>query len=405
MARSEKIIGLDIGYTKLAALLAEIDQYDKINVLGCYTIPAEGFEGGVVIDLQKAMNTVSECLTGLKNKSGLESLDKCAVFVGINGNHIQYLTSISAISVKNPQKGITENDIKTVLSQAQTLRLPADSQIIHVFAKQFIIDGQKGIKNPLGMFGNHLEIEAIIIIGMRTIIENILRIFKLLKLPCNALVLQNHALANIVTNEKERNLGIGIIDIGGKTTITVYKDNVLAYYKVLPIGGINVTNDIAICLKLPPTVAEDIKIKYGVAHLSCLTNNDTINICDADGNFIRNLQRRTLTMIIESRIEEILEQAEQDLRNAGFSENLPCGIVITGNTSRFKGIDALANKVFNLPVKIATMPISCEDPNFDSSYLTALGIINFAISGDDLYLPKSEGLFSSLVNKIREMFL
>ncbi|MCS7258080.1 MAG: cell division protein FtsA, partial [candidate division WOR-3 bacterium] len=247
MARSEKIIGLDIGYTKLAALLAEIDQYDKINVLGCYTIPAEGFEGGVVIDLQKAMNTVSECLTGLKNKSGLESLDKCAVFVGINGNHIQYLTSISAISVKNPQKGITENDIKTVLSQAQTLRLPADSQIIHVFAKQFIIDGQKGIKNPLGMFGNHLEIEAIIIIGMRTIIENILRIFKLLKLPCNALVLQNHALANIVTNEKERNLGIGIIDIGGKTTITVYKDNVLAYYKVLPIGGINVTNDIAIC--------------------------------------------------------------------------------------------------------------------------------------------------------------
>ncbi|MEO0131801.1 MAG: cell division protein FtsA [candidate division WOR-3 bacterium] len=405
MAKSKKIIGLDIGYTKLAALLAEVDQLNKINVLGFYKLPAEGFDNGAVTDLQKATTTVSECLERLKEISNLESLSGCILFVGITGDHIQHLTSVGTVSVKNPQKGINERDIRAVLNQAQTLRLSPDYQIIHVFPKQFSIDGQRGIRNPLGMVGLRLEIEAIVVIGMQTIIENILRIFKILKLPCNSLVLQSQAVASIITSEKERNLGVGIIDIGGKTTISVFKDNVLTYYKVLKIGGDNITNDIAICLKLPPSIAEDVKIKYGVSHLSSLGNNNQIDIYDEEGNFLKSIQQRTLAMIIESRVKEILEYVEQDLRNAGFSENLPGGIIITGNTAMLKGIDLLANKIFNIPAKIADLPIKYESPDFDISYLTALGLVNFAIDGEDFYFSETEGLLSLLINKIKQTFM
>ncbi|MBS4015344.1 MAG: cell division protein FtsA, partial [Candidatus Latescibacteria bacterium] len=267
MAKPKRIIGLDIGTTKIACVIAELDSNGKSKVLGKAVTTPDGFRKGVVINLEKAVMSVAQCIENAEHEANVKAKN-CALYVGICGEYIKHLNSVGNISVKNSSRGITDKDINEVIQQAQTIRLPTDEQIIHLFPNQFIVDGQKGIRNPVGMFGVRLEVEALLIIGTVTAIENIHRVLDHLQLKAESLVLQPQAISHVVAEPEEKDLGVAIVDIGGITNISIFKDGVLRFYKTLSLGGDNLTKDISIGLRTPYKKAEEIKKLYGAANIN-----------------------------------------------------------------------------------------------------------------------------------------
>lgn len=403
MAKPKRIIGLDIGTTKIACVIAELDSNGKLNYLSNALTAPEGFRKGIVVNLEKAVSSVAECIESAEKVANVKAKN-CSIFVGICGEFIKYLNSVGTVPVKNPSKGIGDKDIAEVIRQAQTIRLPNDEQILHLFPNQFIVDGQKGIKNPIGMFGFRLEVEALLIIGTITAIENINRVLDHLDLKANSLVLQPQAISYVVAEPEEKDLGIAIIDIGGITNVSIFKDGVLRFYKTLALGGDNLTKDISIGLRTSYKKAEEIKKLYGTANINAVEHDQPIIIDDINGKANKQISQRLLTSIIESRLEEILQHVDLTIREAGYAEVLSAGVVLTGGTSMLKGIDAIAEQIFRLPVRIGKLPFSKEFDNFDSSYITAAGLIRYALNGKDYYALRPESFLATLKSKMIELF-
>ncbi|MCX7785633.1 MAG: cell division protein FtsA [candidate division WOR-3 bacterium] len=411
MAKTRKIIGLDIGSTKIACAIAESIN-GKYNILGYGRANPDGFRNGTVVNLDTAVDSVASAIESAEKMAGINAKN-CSIYVGIAGQYIKHIPSGATVPVKNPSKGISEKDIIEVIRQAQTLRLPNDEQIIHVIPGQFIVDGQKGIKSPIGMFGFRLEVEALLIIGQIGALENIQRVLDRLEFGNRVLVLQAQALASVVSEPEDRELGIAIVDIGGLTDISIFKDGELRFYKTLPIGGENITKDIAIGLRTPYKKAEEIKKQYGTAMVSCIDQDEPIVIEDLTGRVSKQVSRRLLTSIIEPRVEEILLYTETAIRESGFADALSGGVVLTGGTAQLKGIDVMAEQVLRLPVKItpskSTSDSYSEHTNnpieqLGADYTTAVGLIHYGFFGKEAYVPLSESIFSSMATKLKELF-
>lgn len=405
MAKSKKILGLDIGTTKIACAIAETDNNGKVNLIGQGISNPEGFRNGIVINLERAVESVAQAIERAEKTTNSKAKNS-SIYVGISGEYVKHLASVGTVPVKNPSKGITEKDIAEVIRQAQTIRLPNDEQIIHLIPNQFIVDGQKGIRNPIGMFGFRLEVEALLVIGAVTAIENIHRVLDHLELKAESLVLQPQAVSLAVSEPEDRDLGIAIVDIGGITNISIFKDGVLRFYKTLPLGGENITKDISIGLRTPYKKAEEIKKLYGTATISCVEHDQPIIIEDISGRANKQISQRLLSSIIEPRVEEILQHVEMALRNSCYVDGLSGGIILTGGTSMLKGIDLLAEQIFRLPVKIGTIRANgdAQSQLSDTNFTTAVGLIRYGLNGKDLYVKQSEGLFSIFALKIKELF-
>jgi len=405
MAKSKKILGLDIGTTKIACAIAETDNNGKVNLIGQGISNPEGFRNGIVINLERAVESVAQAIERAEKTTNSKAKNS-SIYVGISGEYVKHLASVGTVPVKNPSKGITEKDIAEVIRQAQTIRLPNDEQIIHLIPNQFIVDGQKGIRNPIGMFGFRLEVEALLVIGAVTAIENIHRVLDHLELKAESLVLQPQAVSLAVSEPEDRDLGIAIVDIGGITNISIFKDGVLRFYKTLPLGGENITKDISIGLRTPYKKAEEIKKLYGTATISCVEHDQPIIIEDISGRANKQISQRLLSSIIEPRVEEILQHVEMALRNSCYVDGLSGGIILTGGTSMLKGIDLLAEQIFRLPVKIGTIRANgdAQSQLSDTNFTTAVGLIRYGLNGKDLYVKQSEGLFSVFALKIKELF-
>jgi cell division protein FtsA len=405
MAKSKKILGLDLGTTKIACAIAETDNNGKVNLIGQGISNPEGFRNGIVINLERAVESVAQAIERAEKTTNSKAKNS-SIYVGISGEYVKHLASVGTVPVKNPSKGITEKDIAEVIRQAQTIRLPNDEQIIHLIPNQFIVDGQKGIRNPIGMFGFRLEVEALLVIGAVTAIENIHRVLDHLELKAESLVLQPQAVSLAVSEPEDRDLGIAIVDIGGITNISIFKDGVLRFYKTLPLGGENITKDISIGLRTPYKKAEEIKKLYGTATISCVEHDQPIIIEDISGRANKQISQRLLSSIIEPRVEEILQHVEMTLRNSCYVDGLSGGIILTGGTSMLKGIDLLAEQIFRLPVKIGTIRANgdAQSQLSDTNFTTAVGLIRYGLNGKDLYVKQSEGLFSIFALKIKELF-
>jgi cell division protein FtsA len=405
MAKSKKILGLDIGTTKVACAIAEVDNNGKLNVLGQGLASPEGFRNGIVINLERAVESIAEAIENAE-KTADSRAKNCSIYVGISGEYIKHLPSIGTIPVKNPSKGITEKDIGEVIHQAQTIRLPTDEQIIHLIPNQFIVDGQKGIKNPIGMFGFRLEVEALLIIGAVSAIENIHRALDNLELKAENLVLQPRAVSLAVAEPEEKDLGIAIIDIGGNTNISIFKDGVLRFYKSLPLGGENLTKDISIGLRTPYKKAEEIKKLYGIAMINCIEHDEPIVIEDMSGRINKTISQRLLTSIIEPRLEEILQHVDMAIRETGYADMLSGGVILTGGTSMLKGIDLLAEQIFRLPVKLGTIQSNADaqTAQSDATYATAIGLVRYGLNGKEYYAPQGDNVFSVFASKFKELF-
>ncbi len=342
----EIIVGLDIGTTKIAAVVGEVT-LDGLDIIGIGTAPSRGLRKGVVVNIDATVNAIQTAIGEAENMAGCEI---STVYAGISGGHIRGANSHGVVACKD--KEIRENDIARVIEAAKAMAIPMDREVLHVLPQQYIIDDQDGIRNPLGMAGVRLESKVHIVTTAVTSAQNVVKCANRCGLHVADIVLEPLAAAVSVVEEDEKELGVALIDIGGGTTdVILFCDGATVHTGVLPLGGSHVTGDIAVGLRTPLEAAEKIKKKYGCAIPALVEESETMEVTSVGGRAPRVLSRQLLVQIIEPRIEEILEHTRREIVRSGHFDSLAAGVVLTGGTTIMEGIPELAEDVLGLPAR------------------------------------------------------
>jgi cell division protein FtsA len=349
MADDSKIVGLDIGTTKIAAIIAEVDESEQLRIIGLGTSPSEGLKRGVVINLEKTVESIAAAVEDAEMMAGVKVN---SVYAGIAGDHIRSINSRGVLAVSRSDHEITAADVDKVVEAAKTVALPMDREIIHVLPQEFTVDDQSGIKDPVGMVGVRLETEVHIVTGAVTSAQNIYRSVKKAGLEVLDLVLQPLASSYALLTPDEEELGVALVDLGGGTTdFAIFYDGSIRHTGVVGLGGKNVTNDIAIGLRTPVDRAEEIKKLYGCAMSGLVDSDETIDVPGVGGREPKQISRNVLASIIEPRVEEILSLTLQEMKKSNHFESLAAGVVLTGGGSLMQGIAELTEKILDVPVR------------------------------------------------------
>jgi len=340
----EIIVGLDIGTTKICAVVGEL-QPDGIEIVGIGSHPSEGLRKGVVINIERTVNSIKEAIEEAETMAGCEI---SSVYAGIAGGHIKGFNSHGVIALK--EREVTKNDIDRVIEAASAVAIPMDREVIHILTQEFIIDEQDGITDPLGMSGVRMEAKIHIVTGAVTSAQNIIKCANRAGLDVCDIVLESLASSEAVLSDEERNLGVALVDFGGGTTdMAVFSRGSIKHTSVLTLGGDNLTYDIAIGLRTPRIEAEKIKIKYGCAMSSMIGKDETIEVPGVGGRKPRVLSRQILGEILEPRVEEIFTLIHNDVLRSGYDDLINSGVVITGGSAELPGVTEMAEQVFNAP--------------------------------------------------------
>lgn len=344
----ELIVGLDIGTSKVVAIVGEVQDDGELEVIGFGSQPSRGLKRGVVVNIEATVNSIQRAVEEAELMAGCEIQ---SVYTGIAGSHIRSLNSHGIVAIRDREVG--RSDVERVIDAAKAVAIPADQRVIHVLPQEFIIDGQEGIHDPIGMSGVRLEARVHMVTGAASAAQNIVKCVQRCGLEVEDIVLEQLASSHAVLTDDEKELGAALVDIGGGTTdIAVFHDGAIKHTAVIPIAGDQVTNDIAISLRTPTQYAEEIKIKYACA-LSQLANSDeTIEVPSVGDRPPRRLARQTLGEVVEPRYEELFTLIGNELRRSGFEEMIAAGIVITGGSAKMEGAVELAEEVFHMPVRL-----------------------------------------------------
>jgi cell division protein FtsA len=368
-------VGLDIGTTKISCIVADMNGSNELRVVGVGNAPSEGLRRGVVVDLEKTVASIQRAVEEAERMAGVPVRGATA---GIAGDHIRSINSRGVIAVSRKDNEIGGIDVTRVVEAAKAIAIPMDREIIHVIPQEFIVDDQEGIKDPIGMSGVRLEAEVHIITGAVTSAKNICRAIQRAGLKVNDLVLQPLASSVAVLGRDERELGVVLLDIGGGTTdVAVFFDGSIRHTAIIPFGGSNVTNDIAIGLRTPIDKAESIKIQHGCALAPLVPPEDTVTVSGVGGRVDREISRHVLASMIEPRMEEIFTLANKEVKKNHFAELLGGGVVLTGGTSLMPGVVELAEQVFEMPVRLGVpqgvggLAANVADPR----YSTGVGLV------------------------------
>ena len=347
--REEIIVGLDIGTTKVACLVGEITD-EGIDIIGVGTQPCSGLKKGVVVNIDSTVAAIAKAVEEAEHMAGVEITQ---VYAGIAGSHIKAFHSEGVVAIRDRE--VRPGDIERVIDAAKAVSIPQDREILHVVPREFSIDQQDGIKEPLGMAGVRLEARVHIVTAASASAQNIIKCCNRCGLNVADIVLEPFASAHAVLDDDEKELGVALIDIGGGTTdIAVFHDGAIVHTSVLAVGGHQITNDIAIGLRTPMNEAERIKHRYGCALSSLVGEADLLEVPSVGGRQSRELPRTVLTEIIEPRVEEIFALVRRELEKTGFAELLGSGAVITGGSTILEGMPELASRVLELPVRRGT---------------------------------------------------
>jgi cell division protein FtsA len=344
----ELIVGLDIGTSKVVAIVGEVQDDGELEVIGFGSHPSRGLKRGVVVNIEATVNSIQRAVEEAELMAGCEIQ---SVYTGIAGSHVRSLNSHGIVAIRDREVG--RSDVERVIDAARAVAIPADQRILHVLPQDFIIDGQEGIRDPIGMSGVRLEARVHMVTGAASAAQNIVKCVQRCGLEVEDIVLEQLASSYAVLTDDEKELGAALVDIGGGTTdIAVFHDGAIKHTAVIPIAGDQVTNDIAISLRTPTQYAEEIKIKYACA-LSQLANTDeTIEVPSVGDRPPRRLARQTLGEVVEPRYEELFTLISNELRRSGFEEMIAAGIVITGGSAKMEGAVDLAEEVFHVPVRL-----------------------------------------------------
>ena len=380
MASNEYITALDIGTTKISVIIAEIEDEALPKIIGVGTVPSEGLRKGVVVNLEKTVQSIETAVDKAETMAGVR-IDH--VYVGIAGDHIRSYNGRGVVAVAGDYNEVSEDDIRRVMDAAKAVVMPIDREIIHVIPQEFIVDDQRGIRDPLGMSCTRLETEVHIVTGAVTSAQNICRSVERTGVKVKDLVLEPLASCYSVLTEDEKELGVILIDIGGGTSdIAMFFEGCIRQTSVVALGGDNVTNDIALCLRTPIEQAENVKLKHGCALHSALEGEDeTVEISGVGGRPPRKVSRELLVDIIQPRMEEIFRLSLGEIKKSDYASFMNTGIVITGGASMLKGAVDLAEEIFDMPVKLG---VPCgftglSDLVQSPVHATGIGLIIYAI--------------------------
>jgi cell division protein FtsA len=341
-------VGLDIGTSKVLAIVGELTPSGEVEIIGVGHHPSRGMKKGVVVNIESTVQSIQRAVEEAELMAGCQIH---SVYAGIAGSHIQSFNSHGVVAIK--EKEVGHGDIERVMAAARALAIPADQKILHVVPQEFIIDKQEGIREPIGMSGVRLEAKVHIVTGAVSAAQNIVKCVRRCGLEVDDIILEQLASSMSTLTEDEKELGVCLVDIGGGTTdISVYTEGAIRHTAVIPIAGDQVTNDIAVALRTPTQHAEEIKKKHGCALTQLASRDDTIEVPSVGDRPPRSLSRQTLAEVVEPRIEELYGLVQAELRRSGFEDVLGSGVVLTGGSAKMEGMIDLAEEVFHMPVRL-----------------------------------------------------
>lgn len=385
----EIIFGLDIGTTKICALVGEVDE-GRLQVIGLGVEPARGMRKGVIIDVQEASVAIAKAVELAERTSGY---DLSHAVVSMAGEHISCTNNkgVAAIGRTTGQAGVLPEDIERALEAAQAISIPANRQIVHLIPRSYAVDDQDGVRNPIGMHGFRLEVEAHIVTAAAPALMNLSKCADNVGIHAGEYVLNALASGEAVLDANEREMGVIVADIGGGTTdIALYMQGTVWHTKVIPVGGYHITNDIAIGLRAPYEVAEQVKIQYGDCRPDQIDPNMVFTVEPFGGEKIQ-VGRQDLAHVVEARVDEIFQIILQEIKRSGYDGMLPAGIVLTGGTAQLRGITHIAEKVLGVPARVARPKnlVGLVDMLNSPAYATSVGLLRWAMSDKNSYRPKN----------------
>jgi len=342
------IVGLDIGTSKVVAIVGEVNTSGGIEVIGIGSHPSRGLKKGVVVNIESTVQSIQRAVEEAELMAGCQIH---SVYAGIAGSHIRSLNSHGIVAIRD--KEVTSADVERVIDAARAVAIPADQRILHILPQEFIIDNQEGIREPIGMSGVRLEAKVHMVTGAVSAAQNIIKCVRRCGLEVDDIILEQLASSNSVLTDDEKELGVCLVDIGGGTTdIAVFTEGAIRHTAVIPIAGDQVTNDIAVALRTPTQHAEEIKIKYACALTQLASPDETIEVPSVGDRAARRLARQTLAEVVEPRYEELFTLVQAELRRSGFEDLCAAGIVVTGGSAKMEGVIDLAEEIFHMPVRL-----------------------------------------------------
>ena len=398
------IVGLDIGTSKVVAIVGEISNEGTTDIIGIGSHPSNGLKKGVVVNIESTVQSIQRAVEEAELMAGCQIH---SVFAGIAGSHISSLNSHGIVAIRDSE--VNASDVDRVIDAAKAVAIPADQKILHILPQEFVIDNQEGIREPIGMSGVRLEAKVHMVTGAVSAAQNIEKCIKRCGLAVDNVILEQLASSYSVLTDDEKELGVCIVDIGGGTTdIAIFTEGAIRHTAVIPIAGDQVTNDIAVALRTPTQHAEDIKIKYACALRQLTSLEDTIEVPGVGDREPKRMSRQTLAEVVEPRYEELFTLVQAELRRSGFEEIIPAGIVLTGGSSKMEGLIELAEEVFHMPVRLG-MPqgvTGLVDVVRNPIHATGVGLLLYGQqqSIHEGSYENNSGSFNNIWNKMKSWF-
>ncbi len=401
----ELVVGLDIGTSKICAVVGEVRPDGMVDIVGMGSHPSIGLRKGVVINIESTVNSIKEAIEEAETMAGCEI---SSVYAGIAGGHIKGFNSHGVIALKNRE--VTKRDIERVVDAARAVAIPMDREVIHTLPQEFIVDDQGGIVDPMGMSGVRLEVDIHIVTGAVTSAQNIIKCANRAGLDVYDIILESLASSEAVLNDDEKNLGTALIDFGGGTTdLGIFFQNSIKHTSVLTLGGDNLTNDIAVGIRTPFKEAEKIKIKYGCGLTSLIGDDETVAVPSVGRSKPKSMSRKILGEILEPRIEEIFSLIYQELIRSGYDELVTSGVVVTGGSSILPGVPEIVEQVFNMPARVgypANVGGLKEIVN-SPMYATAVGLVLYGANTqqrEKKFRIRDTNIFNRIVSRMKRWF-
>ena len=386
------IVGLDIGTSKVVAIVGEIGADGQIEIVGIGSHPSKGMKKGVVVNIESTVQSIQRAVEEAELMAGCQIH---SVFVGIAGSHIRSLNSHGIVAIRDRE--VYALDLERVIDAAQAVAIPADQKVLHILPQEYVIDNQEGIKEPMGMSGVRQEAKVHLVTCAVNAAQNIDKCIRRCGLEVEEIILEQLASSYSVLTDDERELGVCLVDIGGGTTdIAIFTEGSIRHTGVIPIAGDQVTNDIAMALRTPTQHAEEIKIKYACALTQLAGADETIKVPSVGDRPPRDLSRQSLAEVVEPRYDELFTLVQAELRRSGFEDMVPAGIVLTGGTSKMEGVMELAEEIFHMPVRVG-YPQSVQgltDIVRNPIYATGVGLLQYGLQHADDIGPGSRGTAS-----------
>jgi len=397
------IVGLDIGTSKVVAVVAELLPDGRLELIGMGSHESKGLKKGVVVNIEATVNAIQRAL------EEAELMADCKiqrVYTGIAGSHIRSFNSTGMVPIRDRE--VTPMDVDRVIETARAMPIPTDQQVLHILTQEFIIDGQDGVREPLGMSGVRLEVKVHIVTGAVSAAQNIVKCVRRCGLEVSDLILQPLASSLATLTEDEKELGVCLVDVGGGTTdVAIFREGAIRHTAVIPIAGDQITNDIAMALRTPTQEAEELKLRHGCALRQLADANEMIEVPGVGDRPPRQLSRQTLAEVIEPRVEELYSLVQKVLRESGYEELLSSGIVLTGGSSVMQGMVELGEEIFHMPVRLGVPRYSggLSDVIRSPRYSTAVGLLlDGKMRTERGMLARQGGSLRQVASRMREWF-